>query len=414
MRSKTDANLRDSGAMADLFFRSPTQPLKLTIRQDRIRDIKRGYPWVFAHSLVNPPDASPGSFAVLRDRDNTIIAKGMYDPSCPIVFRVCALEEPLSSELIETRIRQALARRGTILSNETDCCRLLNGEGDGLPGVICDRYADTAVLQLDGTGPSAFWNIEEFARIIRSTAGIQKVYLKPRSGSEQPSRALCGELPAAPIVVREHGALFEVDLIDGQKSGFFLDQRENRLLIRSMAAGKKVLNLFGYTGGFSIAAGLGGAQHVTTVDIARPAVLGAERNWELNGLPAASHQACAENAFDFIDRAAEEGSRFDLIVADPPSFVPSRAAVEKGENAYITLFARCIPLLAPGGILAAASCSSHVSTEQFMQICTEAFSRARRRATVLGVHGQPADHPFPLACREQQYLKFVLLQAERQ
>lgn len=395
----------------EFFTLNPARPIKLTVRQDRIRDLKRGYPWVFPHSLITLPAARPGSFAVLKDRDNKIFASGMYDPACPVAFRVCALESELTPLLIAQRIERAVRlRKDVVLNAETTCARLINGEGDGLPGLICDLYDDTVVVQLDGAGPTSFWNIESIAKKVCEVARIKNAYLEPRSGSTDKARVLIGTPPTETTRVIEHGALFDADLVHGQKSGFFFDQRENRQLIRSLAKDRNVLNLFGYTGGFSIAAGLGGARSVVTVDIAKPAVAAAEHNWRLNNLPIERHEAHAQDAFAYLEAAQKHNKQFDLIVVDPPSFAPSHAALEKGYHAYVSLFAHAARVVSSPGILALASCSSHVTSEGFVEIATEAVAKAKRRARILGVHGQPLDHPFPLVCRELQYLKFLLLE----
>lgn len=394
----------------DLFNKTPSSPIKLQVKQDRIRDIKRGYPWVFSHSIIDAPQAKPGSFAVLKDRENVIFAKGMYDPSCQIAFRVCALEETLSSAAIENRICNALVLRSSIFNSSNNCGRLINGEGDGLPGLVCDKFADTAILQLDGSGPEGFWRLEAIAKLIQEKIGIRNFYYKPRSDSKIKGHLILGEMPSELVRFLEHGAIFEADLVHGQKSGFFLDQRENRQIIKSISKGKTVLNLFGYTGGFSIAAGLGGASSVVTVDIAGPAVSAAGINWNLNNLDPQFHQGLAINAFDFLEESQNKKQTFDIVIADPPSFASSKASLEKGRAAYVSLFAQCANVVSANGVLALSSCSSHVGPELFMEICFEAIAKTRRRARVIGVHGQPLDHPFPLVCRELQYLKFVLIQ----
>lgn len=393
-----------------LFNKCPERPIKLTIRPDRIRDLKRGHPWIYGNSLSALPAAQPGSFAIVRDSAGKILAKGMYDPSSPIAFRVCELEAELSDQSITRRIIAAIEKRSRILDAQTNGCRLIYGEGDFLPGLICDVFADTAVIQTDGEGPARFWQLETIARLIADKASLKTVYFKPRSGSDTPGRVLVGTPPTQPIRFLEHGAIFETDIINGQKTGFFLDQRENRRLVRSFAQDRTVLNLFGYTGGFSVSAGLGGATSVVTVDIAKPAIADAVKNWALNGLPETRHQGVAINAFDYLDSAAAEKLNFDLVIVDPPSFVSSQAALEKGRGAYISIFAQSTTIVSSQGLLALSSCSSQVSLETFFEICTEAISKAKRRATVLHVSGQPSDHPFPLACRELQYLKFILFQ----
>ena len=397
---------------APLFNKNPERPIKLTIRADRIRDLKRGHPWVYASSLTSLPAAEPGSFAIIRDSGGKILAKGMYDPASSIAFRICALEEELNDELIASRIVKAIQKRSSLLKKQTTAFRLIHGEGDYLPGLVCDQFSQTGVIQTDGDGPARFWCLENLAQLIAATADLKAIYHKPRSGSERQGRALVGKSPSNPVQFSEHGAVFETDLVNGQKTGFFLDQRENRLLIRSFTQNRSVLNLFGYTGGFSVSAGLGGASSVVTVDIAKPAIADAEKNWLLNHLAAERHQGVATNAFDYLTKTLEEKRFFDLVIADPPSFVSSQAALEKGRGAYVSIFTQSAMTVSKGGLLALSSCSSQISSELFFEICSESISKARRRATVLHSSGQPFDHPFPLACTEMRYLKFILFQLD--
>jgi 23S rRNA (cytosine1962-C5)-methyltransferase len=203
-----------------------------------------------------------------------------------------------------------------------------------------------------------------------------------------------------------------VDIIQGQKTGFFLDQRENRQLIRQVAAGRQTLNLFGYTGGFSVYAGLGGATHVTTVDLAGPALEAAQQNWQLNQLSPAAHETVKADGFEFLAQAAQQKRRWDLVIVDPPSFAHSRGDVEKAVGAYQSLIGAAAAITRPEGLLAAASCSSHIDLARFLAACEEGISQTRRRATILSITGQPADHPTPLPLPEFRYLKFVLMRVE--
>jgi 23S rRNA (cytosine1962-C5)-methyltransferase len=225
-------------------------------------------------------------------------------------------------------------------------------------------------------------------------------------------RALVGVAPTEPVTFLENGVWFTADVLRGQKTGFFLDQRENRARVRQLSAGRRVLNLFGYTGGFSVYAGLGGAEHVTTVDLASPAVEAAEAHWLLNGLPHRGHEGVVADAFDYLEHAARGGLHWDLVIADPPAFAPNQAAVPNALAAYRRLIAASAAATAPGGWLCAASCSSHVSLPEFLEACEGGIGQARRRATVFGIQGQPFDHPTPLAMPEFRYLKFVAMRVD--
>jgi 23S rRNA (cytosine1962-C5)-methyltransferase len=325
---------------------------------------------------------------------------------------VCALErERLDDELILAKLDAALALRQTPFDPATtNGFRLLNGEGDGLPGLTCDLYARHAVFKLDGDAPAAFWNVDAVADWLGERLSIENVFLKYRSDAKSRGRAVRGGLPAEPIEFLENGKHFQADLVHGQKTGFFFDQRDNRARIGALAGGRSVLNLFAYTGGFSVYAAVAGAREVTSVDLAKPAIEAAQRNWSLNGLAPALHHTAATDAFEFLDAARAAKRSWELIIVDPPSFAPAERHVKKALASYQALFVAALAVLAPGGIVALSSCSSHVSPAMFFELIEAAVSKARRRAVVLGVHGQPADHPFPLACPELQYLKFVLLQ----
>jgi 23S rRNA (cytosine1962-C5)-methyltransferase len=384
----------------------------LTLSRDLIRTLKRGHPWVFADALRERPAAAAGSLALLHDPQGKPLAAGMYDPGPTLCFRACTVEPELevSEAWAGAQLERARALREALLGGDTTGYRLLNGEGDGLPGLVADVYGDTAVIRLDGDGPAGFWYAPGIARWIAETLQIPTVV--ERSRGAEGGRPLQGTVPAEPVTFLENGVWFTADVLRGQKTGFFLDQRENRARVRTLAAGRRVLNLFGYTGGFSVYAGLGGASHVTTVDLAAPAVEAAQSHWQLNGLPHRTHEPVVADAFQFLEQAAQQGRQWDLVIADPPAFAPNQAAVPGALAAYRRLIAGSAAVTAPGGWLAASSCSSHVALPEFLTACEAGIGTARRRATVLGIHGQPFDHPTPLAMPEFRYLKFVVLRVD--
>jgi 23S rRNA (cytosine1962-C5)-methyltransferase len=387
------------------------KPVKVQLARDRTRMLKQGYPWIYRDWLREVPAAEMGSRALVRDKDGSLIAFGMYDPTGPLAVRVCAQErEMLDDALIASKLETAVASRRVLFDDRTNGFRLLNGEGDGVSGLTCDVYADHAVLKLDGDAPAAFWDVDGVAEWLSDRLSIEHVFLKFRSDAKTRGRAVRGAMPTQPVRFVENGLHFQANLVEGQKTGFFFDQRENRARIGQLAKDRSVLNLFAYTGGFSIYAGAAGAREVTSVDLAKPAIEDARANWALNELPADRHHAVAADAFAFLDEARAAKREWDLVIVDPPSFAPAQRHVEKAVASYQTLFASALQVLASGGIAALSSCSSHISPEMFFELVEAAMSKARRRATVLGVFGQPADHPFPLVCRELQYLKFLLLQ----
>ncbi len=389
------------------------QPLQLRLARDLTRSIKRGHPWVFAEALRQLPPAVPGAQALLLDnKKGREIAWGFYDPRSPLAFRVCTTTpgESLNDSWAQKSFERSLALRRTLFDERTTGFRLFNGEGDGLPGLVCDVYGDTALLQLDGAGPSGFWDTMGIARWVVEALSLRCVFERSRAEDKGRGRPLIGETPSTPIVFLENGVRFTVDVVRGQKTGFFLDQRDNRQKIKGLAAGRRVLNVFGYTGGFSVYAGLGGARHVTTVDLAGPALEAARVNWELNQLPPTVHERVTADAFEFLAEVAQQRQSWDLVIVDPPAFASSKAAAPKAIAAYQKLISAAAAVTAPDGLLAVASCSSHVGLEAFLKACEEGISLARRRATVLYLGGQPADHPTPLVLPEFRYLKFVLMQ----
>lgn len=358
-----------------------------------------------------PP--STGSAVDIIGADGKFVARGLYDARSPIAVRVATLDraQPLDEAFVRARIRSALrARRGAFDAAATDAFRWVNGEGDFLPGVVVDVYGPVAVIRLDGDAVRVWrdWIVAALADEGRPL-GIAHVLERSRGGQ---GALLYGAAPPSPVPIRENGVRFAVDVVRGQKTGFFLDQRENRRAIRPFCADADVVNLFGYTGGFSVHAALAGARRVITVDVAAPALADARANFALNGLDPARHGFDAEDAFSWLERAAAERRRFGLVVTDPPSFAPSEKALQKALAAYRDLHARALAVVDDGGILAAASCSSHVTLDAFVGTLRDAAARVRRPLRLLELRGQPADHPTPPAFAEGRYLKFVLARAD--
>ena len=351
---------------------------------------------------------------MLDNRKGQAVARGFYDPNCPVAFRVCETncELKLDERWAERELKNALSLRAHFTSGGlTTGCRLINGEGDGLPGLVIDQYGETGVLKLDGEGPVGFWNSAEVAARIAEWRGLNCLFER-RKERGAAGRALVGETPAEPVRFLENGISFTADVLHGQKTGFFLDQRDNRQLIRQRAAGLSVLNVFSYTGGFSVSAGRGGAASVTSVDLAPAAIDAANQHWQLNDLPNDQHAGFAVDAFDFLSDAAQQKQRWGLVILDPPSFAPNRESVPKATAAYQNLIEAGARVTERRGLLAVASCSSHIDMTMFLNCCEEGVSKARRRGQVLVINGQPEDHPSPLALPEFRYLKFVLLRLD--
>jgi 23S rRNA (cytosine1962-C5)-methyltransferase len=288
---------------------------------------------------------------------------------------------------------------------------VVHGENDRMPGLVVDLYAGCAVVVLDGDAAAAFWR-PRLAAVLDGLddAGLvaPHAWLRPVRGGDGGGGLVLRGAPPEKLAIHERGARFEVDVRRGQKTGFFLDQRDNRTLVGRHAAGARVLNLFAYTGGFSVHAALGGARHVTTVDIAAPAIEAARTNVALSGLDAEAHAFATADAFAFLDDARAHRRTWDVVIVDPPSFAPNERARAKALVAYAKLFALAAEVVEPGGLLAAASCSSHVSEIDFLGALADAQRRSGRAITARVIAGAASDHPVVPGFPEGRYLKFAL------
>jgi 23S rRNA (cytosine1962-C5)-methyltransferase len=388
--------------------------MALRISRAAAAAVRRGHPWVFRDGVLRPPKAlASGSSVEVADEQGEILARGLWDADSPIAVRVFDRARGASIEAgtLAGAIVRAIARRDGRFDDATTAYRLANGEGDRVPGLVLDRYGDVAVARLDTDAwephlakvaralskPLAERGVRSLARRVDAAAGERKIDV------------LWGPEPPDRVLVREHGVAMEVDLSFGQKTGAFLDQRENRARVRALARGRaRALNLFSYAGGFSIAAALGGADHVTSVDVAAAAHATAQRTFRANGVDPAAHAFVSADAFAFLDQAKARGERFDLVISDPPSFAPSERAKPKAIASYRRLHAAAASVLAPGGVFCAASCSSHVTAEDFLSTLDDA-SLGRSDLRLLDLFGQPEDHPSLPAWPEGRYLKLAVL-----
>jgi len=384
--------------------------LKIKLSRNLRRSILRGHPWVFKEAIVSPASTS-GTVQkaqlcqVVDSKDE--LAWAIYDPHGPLSLRILSIEKaPPSPAFFEKRFARAFALRNGVRSEKTDSYRLFNGEGDLLPGLVCDAYGKIAVVQFDGQGPGEFWDKAHVTQWLLTHAGFESVIEKTRRNSDRTTEHLGGKPAEHEVVIKENGVLFKVNLEKGQKTGFFLDQRENRDHIRHSSKGKSVLNLFSYSGGFSVYAGLGQATRVASLDVSAGAIQLAEENWALNGLDPAMHTGLCVDVFEYLNGKAE---MWDHIIVDPPSMSHSENRKEIAKTKYTELFAAAARRVNIGGELSLSSCSSHVSFDDFFEIIEESLSLARRNGRILRVTGQGPDHPFPHACHELRYLKFVHL-----
>jgi 23S rRNA (cytosine1962-C5)-methyltransferase len=395
---------------------SPTrrEPREVVLRQRSAAErIQRGHPWIWREAVAHGLDgAVAGEEVQVVAPDGTPIGHGIADPDSTIAVRMwTAGREPLDDALWRTRAARACALREALFDFEaTDAFRVLHGEGDRMPGLVVDRYGPVAVVRCDGQGARA--RVEALADALWPEIerwGVRALVHRLGGKGEMPRlEPLRGEPPPDELVVREHGVPFVVDLAHGQKTGAFLDQRDNRVRVGELARGRRVLNLFSYTGGFSLHAALGGATRVTSVDVASAAHATAQASFREAGLDPSRHAFATADVRAFLDAARARGETWDLIVSDPPSFAPSERALPKALAAYRGLHGACVDVLADGGIFCAASCSSHVDATTFLSTLDEA-ALARRPLVVTEVRGAGPDHPTPAAFPEGRYLKFVVL-----
>jgi 23S rRNA (cytosine1962-C5)-methyltransferase len=387
--------------------------ISLQLCKDLARDIKRGHAWIYSDAIDRKPNAPSGSVAILNDRRGERIASGIYDPTHAIPLRIFRTTPPwtIDDGWLQEQLTQAYRFRSGFFDAATNGYRLMAGEGDLTPGLIIDVYADTAVIKLDGGAPEHFYQPAEIAKWIVENLAIQSVVLRSRERGRA-GQVLIGSLQQPNVRFLENRMIFTADVIYGQKTGFFLDQRDNRSIVRRLSKGRDVLNLFSFNGGFSVAAGLGGASRVTSVDIAGPAIQAAIEHWRLNGLDGERHDGIVADVFDFLEKSMQSKNRWDLVICDPPSFAPSEQAKTGALAAYAKLAQAAAKVTAAGGFLALASCSSHIDREDFLNCNTEALGRARRKAILLADCGLPVDHPTPLAMPELRYLKFLLFRLD--
>lgn len=362
-----------------------------------------GHPWVYRDHVPRSFRAPNGSWVRLRSGTWTGVA--LWDEASPIALRVFGRGATVPDQAwLRRRLQQAWDLRASLRDDEVTAFRLLYGEADGIPGVVVDYYDGHCVLVTYATSLDVL--VSPIVEALIAEVGPASVLRRRGPGEVE---VLAGRQPSREIVVAERaGMRLSVDVFSGQKTGLFLDHRENRHFVREHVRDKDVLNLFSYTGGFSVAAALGGARSVTSVDSAGPANVACEENFRLNGLRKFPHRIVTQDAFEYLESALRDGRRFDFVVCDPPSFARSRSQAKTAEKAYRRLTALGLAVTRAGGWYAAASCTSQVGPEAFRRAIADAGRKARVRFQILHDVGQPIDHPVLAAHPEGRYLKFVV------
>jgi len=383
--------------------------LAVRLTPDALRQVRGGHPWVFADSIRSTShDGAPGDLAVVFDDRRRFVAIGLYDPTSPIRIRVLHRGAPATIDAAwwRGRIGASRARRAALENDGTTAYRVVHGENDGLPGLVVDRYADTCVIKLYAASLVAHLGVISAA----VTDVVRPVRVVLRS-SRHVSPLLDEDRAAGVVWFREHGLQMSADIGRGQKTGHFLDQRDNRRLVAAHARGARLLDVFACTGGFSLHAAAAGARAVHLVDQSAGAIDTAGANLRANHdrrrVRDCHVTSEVGDAFEVLADLRRRGRSFDVVVVDPPSFASKQADVERAIGAYRRLTSLAVDLLEPGGLLFQASCSSRVPAERFVPAVVEETARRGRRADVVARTAHPLDHPigFP----EGAYLKAVLL-----
>lgn len=400
---------------------SPKEPdeiqYRLYLKRDRERSVINRHPWLFSGSIERTEKtevAKPGDLGEIFSASGMPLGTAIVNPGSQLTARVLRFDDgPINGDWFERLFKRSAQLRRETISDATNAYRVINAEGDGLPGLIIDRYDDYLVVQCVALG---------MARLESLWLPALMSVFTPKGIIERSERArrdvnltrkdslLAGEEPPSQVEIRENGLKFKVDMTAGQKTGFYLDQRENRETVGRLCAGKRVLNAFSFTGGFGIYAGAAGASEVIMADTSKPALLLARKNWELNELP---NEALTIHRGSVQDYLREEGPPFDVIILDPPPFARERKHAEQATRAYKDVNLWAFKRLAPGGYLATFSCSQHIGLTLFQQVIFGAAIDAGYTSQWIQRLGAGADHPVSIDHPQGEYLTGLLLRSLR-
>jgi 23S rRNA (cytosine1962-C5)-methyltransferase len=391
---------------------------QVILKSGRDKSLLRRHPWVFSGALKSVEgDPGPGETVEVLSHDGGFRCRAAYSPASQIALRAWTFDagEEVGPEFFRSRLKQAITFRIPYLKLSDGACRLVNAESDGLPGVIVDKYATFLVCQFLSAG-AELQRREIVSQLLEmlSPLGVYErsdVDVRLKEGLEPRSGLLRGEPPPPLLTIREHSCRFLVDIEHGQKTGFYLDQRENRAMLAQYAEGAEVLNGFSYTGGFGIHAVLAGAGRVTNIDSSPSALDLADRNRELNRIEKRSFENIEGDVFQVLREFRDRRRTFDLIVLDPPKFVESQSRLSRGSRGYKDINLLAFKLLNPGGVLFTFSCSGLVPLDLFQMIVAGAALDAGRNAQIIGVLTQAPDHPTAFHFPEGAYLKGLICRA---
>lgn len=392
---------------------------RVVLQPRRARPFYGRHPWVYAGAIAAVEgDPADGAEVDVHSHAGNFVARGLYNSKSKIRVRLYnwAPEQPLDAAFFRSRLEAAIHLRRNILGLDGPgrACRLVFSEGDGLSGMTVDRYDRWLVVQFTALGLAQRRDV--LAQLLVELTGAEGIYLRTErgvgrlEGLELQDGPLWGQLPAGPVIIEESGATavlkFQVNLAEGQKTGFYLDQRDNRRAVAQLAAGRRVLDAFCYTGGFGLHAAQAGAREVIGVDVSEPALTLARENVKLNQLDAVDFVRAG--IFEHLDSLAAAGERFGLIVLDPPKFARARHAVEEALKGYRRLQALALRLLEPNGILVMCCCSGLITTEMLEDVLAQLAAAAGRNVQILERRGQAPDHPVAVTCLESNYLKCLI------
>jgi 23S rRNA (cytosine1962-C5)-methyltransferase len=386
--------------------------LQVHLKKDRERPVLNGHPWIFSGAIARVDDDQENAgVADVYDHGKNWIARGLYSPKSQIRVRVLTWEkETIDENFFLRRFTQALSLREKHLARSTNAYRLINAEGDFLPGLIVDRYGDFFVCQFFTAGMDLFKeDVVSALSAFSCTKGIferSEGRVRDEEGLKPAAGVLAGDAPPDFITIEENRFKFLVDVRRGQKTGFFLDQRDNRVFLSTIARDQTILNCFSYSGAFSVYALGGEAREVVSLDSSLPALELAEKNLALNGFADAPGELLKGDAFAYLKEADR---KFDLIVLDPPSLAHRRSDVDAATGGYKFLNLHALKHLNPGGLLLTFSCSQHLSIDLFQKVVFGAAIDAARKVSIVKRLGQPADHPISLHHPEGEYLKGLAL-----
>ncbi len=383
----------------------------LFIKKGRETPFVNGHPWVFSGAIVGfPQTLKDGDVVEVQTKERQFVAWGLYNSKSQISVRLYSWNKDvvLDDDFWISQIREAVSIRKNTLGflKAGHACRLIYSEADGLSGLTVDAY--DGILAMQFTSLAMYQRKDLLIKTLKEAVSPRAIYLRTEKGIRDAEGLnaedglVWGEIPEGPVQIKEGDLQFHVDVRTGHKTGFYLDQRQNRLAILPFVKDKKVLDLFCYTGGFSVTAAKGGAAHVMGVDSSAPSLLIAQDNAKLNDVKVEFEKG---DAFEVLEKLAQSQSQFDVVILDPPKFARSKSGIRSALDGYVRLNKEALKVLKPGGVLVTCSCSGHVSRDTFANILSSVSIQSGRTLRILEERGQASDHPVKPTCPENAYLK---------